>query len=185
MTKDTNDKAATEMATKEMASAVNLLVHPVAGAAAFSALSFGLVSHAFGVWMGALNGAAEVSQRLFDPEFDGQPGKSDGIVSSKQAPKATKPKRAAVVREAEPKRARQPAADETLVAADDLKAILGVGPKLEQVLNGLGVRCYGQIAAWTDEEIAAMEEALGFSGRIGRDDWIGQAAALAEARTKH
>jgi NADH-quinone oxidoreductase subunit E len=185
MAKDTNDKAATEMATKEMASAVNLLVHPVAGAAAFSALGIGLASHAFGVWMGALNGAAEVSQRLFAPELDARPGKPDGSAPLKPAPVAAKPRRAEAVGEAEPKHAGQSAADETLAAADDLKAILGVGPKLEQVLNGLGVRSYGQIAAWTDEEIAAMEEALGFTGRIGRDDWVGQAAALAEARTKH
>ena len=183
MAKDTNDKAATEMATKEMTSAVNLLVHPVAGAAAFSALGIGLASHAFGVWMGALNGAAEVSQRLFAPELDARPGKPDGSAPLKPAPVATKPEQ--VVREVEPKHAGQPAADEALTAADDLKAILGVGPKLEQVLNGLGIRSYGQIAAWTDEEIAAMEEALGFNGRIVRDDWIGQAAALAEARTKH
>ena len=49
----------TRMMPKEMASAVNLLAHPVAGAAAMSALGFGLANHAFGVWLGALSGAAE------------------------------------------------------------------------------------------------------------------------------
>ena len=42
-------------------------------------------------------------------------------------------------------------------------------------------RFYDHVA----EEIAAIEETLGFKGRIARDDWTGQAAALAEARTKH
>ena len=47
----------TRMMPKEMASAVNLLAHPVAGAAAMSALGFGLANHAFGVWLGAWSGA--------------------------------------------------------------------------------------------------------------------------------
>ncbi|RVA16372.1 NADH-ubiquinone dehydrogenase, partial [Mesorhizobium sp. M7A.F.Ca.CA.002.05.1.1] len=42
----------TRMMPKEMASAVNLFVHPVAGAAAMSALGLGLANHAFGVWLG-------------------------------------------------------------------------------------------------------------------------------------
>ena len=31
---------------------------------------------------------------------------------------------------------------------DDLKTISGIGPKLEKVLNGLGVWTYAQIADW-------------------------------------
>ena len=56
----------------EIAGAVNLLAHPLAGAAAFSALGFGLASHAFGVWMGAVSSAADMSERLFS--LDGGPG---------------------------------------------------------------------------------------------------------------
>ncbi|WP_244478733.1 MULTISPECIES: NADH-ubiquinone dehydrogenase [unclassified Mesorhizobium] len=74
---------------------------------------------------------------------------------------------------------RQPQGMEKPRKPDDLKAIAGVGPKLEQVLNGFGVWTYRQIAAWKAEEIAWMEDALGFKGRIGRDDWLGQAARLA------
>jgi NADH-quinone oxidoreductase subunit E len=62
---------------------------------------------------------------------------------------------------------------------DDLKAISGIGPKLEAVLNGLGVWTYAQIAEWTKEEIAWVDDYLSFKGRIGRDGWIGQAAKLA------
>ena len=61
---------------------------------------------------------------------------------------------------------------------DDLKLISGVGPKLEEVLNKLGIWSYGQIANWSDAEIAWVEDYLQFKGRIGRDGWIEQAKAL-------
>ncbi len=68
--------------------------------------------------------------------------------------------------------------------ADDLKKIKGVGPKLETVLNGLGFYHFDQIAAWGDQEIAWVDQQLGnFSGRVSRDDWIGQARTLAAGGT--
>ncbi len=63
--------------------------------------------------------------------------------------------------------------------ADDLKLIAGIGPKLEQVLNDKGIRSFAEIAAWGDEDIARLDAELGFNGRIGRDDWAGQAKILA------
>jgi NADH-quinone oxidoreductase subunit E len=63
---------------------------------------------------------------------------------------------------------------------DDLKLISGIGPKLEQVLNGLGVWTFAQIAGWTPQEIAWVDDYLAFAGRIGRDEWLKQAKALAE-----
>ena len=57
----------TKMMPKEMASAVNLMAHPVAGTAAMSALGIGFANHALGVWLGALSGAFEASQRMFQP----------------------------------------------------------------------------------------------------------------------
>ena len=65
--------------------------------------------------------------------------------------------------------------------ADDLKKISGVGPKLEGVLNDLGFYHFDQIAKWTDAEIAWVDSRLKFKGRIERDDWIGQATALAKS----
>ncbi|PWJ84044.1 hypothetical protein C7441_107207 [Pseudaminobacter salicylatoxidans] len=50
----------------ELAGAVNLMAHPVAGAAAFSALGFGMASQAFGLWMGAMAGAADASRRALE-----------------------------------------------------------------------------------------------------------------------
>jgi NADH-quinone oxidoreductase subunit E len=171
MTKDTKD-----MAPKEVANAVDLFANPVAGAAAMSAFGMGLASHAFGVWMGTMTGAAGVSKQLFDPEVPGQP-------TEVAKPSKVKAKPNRVKADALAKDARQPIPADKLGVADDLKAISGIGPKLEQVLNGLGIRSYGQIAAWTADEIRATEETLCLNGRIVRDDWVGQAAALAE--TKH
>lgn len=64
--------------------------------------------------------------------------------------------------------------------ADDLKQLKGVGPKLEGVLNELGVYHFDQIAAWGAEEIAWVDGRLKFKGRIERDGWIEQAKVLAE-----
>jgi NADH-quinone oxidoreductase subunit E len=79
----------------------------------------------------------------------------------------------------EPEDFHRPAEIEKPGSPDDLKLIAGVGPKLEQVLNGLGVWTYAQIAAWSPAEVAWVDDYLQFKGRIGRDDWIAQAAALA------
>jgi NADH-quinone oxidoreductase subunit E len=62
--------------------------------------------------------------------------------------------------------------------ADDLKLIKGVGPKLEGVLNDLGVYHFDQIASWSAAEIAWVDARLKFKGRIERDDWIGQAKTI-------
>ncbi|WP_244905881.1 hypothetical protein [Rhodovulum imhoffii] len=65
--------------------------------------------------------------------------------------------------------------------ADDLKRIKGVGPKLERLCNRLGFYHFDQIAAWTPDEIAWVDENLeGFKGRVSRDEWVAQARVLAE-----
>ena len=63
--------------------------------------------------------------------------------------------------------------------ADDLKKISGVGPVLEKKLNALGITTYAQVAAFTAEDIARVDDALSFKGRIDRDNWIEQASELA------
>jgi predicted flap endonuclease-1-like 5' DNA nuclease len=65
-------------------------------------------------------------------------------------------------------------------APDDLSQVKGIGPKLNDLLVGLGVRRFDQIAAWGPSEIAKVDEHLGaFKGRINRDLWIEQAGLLA------
>jgi predicted flap endonuclease-1-like 5' DNA nuclease len=65
-------------------------------------------------------------------------------------------------------------------AADDLEIIKGIGPKLNGVLNGLGVHRFDQIAAWTAEDVDKVDDHLGaFKNRIGQEEWIPQAKLLA------
>ncbi len=64
--------------------------------------------------------------------------------------------------------------------ADDLKRIKGIGPKLEILCNELGFYHFDQIAAWTADEVAWVDENLqGFKGRVTRDAWVDQARRLA------
>ncbi|MBV2360562.1 NADH-quinone oxidoreductase subunit E [Thalassococcus sp. CAU 1522] len=63
---------------------------------------------------------------------------------------------------------------------DDLKKIKGIGPKLEKLCNRLGFYHFDQIAAWTDAEVAWVDDNLeGFKGRVTRDEWVAQAKTLA------
>lgn len=74
---------------------------------------------------------------------------------------------------------------ETLTAArdgqgDDLKRIKGIGPKLAALCNRLGFYHFDQIAAWTAEEVAWVDQNLeGFKGRVSRDNWVEQSKTLA------
>ena len=63
--------------------------------------------------------------------------------------------------------------------ADDLKMIKGVGPKLEKLLNSFGFYHFEQVAAWTADELAWVDQNLeGFKGRATRDEWVSQAKVL-------
>lgn len=61
---------------------------------------------------------------------------------------------------------------------DDIKLIKGVGPELQSRLQALGIATFAQIAAFSDDEIAAVDDKLSFKGRIEREDWVSQAKAL-------
>ncbi len=65
-------------------------------------------------------------------------------------------------------------------APDDLKKISGVGPVLEIKLHDLGITKFGQVAAFTPDDVTKVDDALSFKGRIDRDDWISQAKILAD-----
>jgi NADH-quinone oxidoreductase subunit E len=68
--------------------------------------------------------------------------------------------------------------------ADDLKKISGIGPALERQLNEMGYYHYDQLAGWSDEEIAWVDENLqGFRGRVTRDNWVEQARHLSQGET--
>jgi predicted flap endonuclease-1-like 5' DNA nuclease len=66
---------------------------------------------------------------------------------------------------------------------DNLKMISGIGPVLEQKLNALGIYTFRQISEFTPQTIEHVTSSIKFfPDRIGRDNWIGQAAALARHR---
>src|SRR6056297_3035265 len=81
-------------------------------------------------------------------------------------------------KKAEPKKAAP--AKKADAAGDDLKLLSGVGPALEKKLHEAGVTTFAQIAAWTDADIADMDEKLSFKGRIEREGWVEQAKELAK-----
>lgn len=62
---------------------------------------------------------------------------------------------------------------------DDLQRIKGVGPKIEGILNELGIYHFSQIADFTEENVAWVNSHLRFKGRIQREKWIEQAKAFA------
>ena len=62
---------------------------------------------------------------------------------------------------------------------EDLKKIKGVGPKLEGVLNSIGIYTFGQVSKMTDAEYDIVDSLMdSFKGRGKRDDWAAQAKDL-------
>ncbi len=66
-------------------------------------------------------------------------------------------------------------------APDDLTKLHGVGPQLEKKLNEAGIFHYWQIVSAGADDIAKLDGDLKLNGRIGREDWVGQARALIDA----
>ena len=57
--------------------------------------------------------------------------------------------------------------------------INGIGPYIEQKLNEIDIYTYRQISNLKEADIRTVTELIDFfPGRIERDDWVGQAAAL-------
>jgi large subunit ribosomal protein L19 len=63
-------------------------------------------------------------------------------------------------------------------APDDLTQIKTITPELAERLSGLGVIKFEQIANFSDDDIANVDEALSLEGRIEKDDWVNQAQRL-------
>lgn len=154
---------------KELASAINLMAHPAGSAAAAGAIALGAASHAFGVWLGTMSAAADATRRFFEEAAPVASAPRTNVTQLKLVEKAT-PAKASFASRASSKAGAE--------ADDDLKEISGIGPKLEQVLKKRGIRTFRQIAQLDAEAIAALDAEFGLSGRIERDDWVGQAKAL-------
>ena len=62
---------------------------------------------------------------------------------------------------------------------DDLQAIKGIGPFIEEKLNALGIYTWLQISKMTDKLEDQVNEAIEFfPGRVKRDQWVNQAKIL-------
>jgi Fe-S oxidoreductase/predicted flap endonuclease-1-like 5' DNA nuclease/nitrate reductase gamma subunit len=66
---------------------------------------------------------------------------------------------------------------------DDLKLLVGIGPALEQLLNEAGISTYEALA---DASVEQLQDILPdmHDNRVEREDWIGQAAAFAQAKAE-
>lgn len=169
---------------RDYTSAVNLLMHPVAASAALGALGFGLASQALGIWLGAVAGAIDAPRRLAAESAakDAAPPRRRPVrlklVAAGSGTKLSAPGASAFAR-------TRPQGLAKAASPDDLKAISGIGPRLELALNRSGIRTWDQIAALDEAGIALLDERLRLGGRIGRDDWIGQAKELARDESRN
>jgi NADH-quinone oxidoreductase subunit E len=64
-------------------------------------------------------------------------------------------------------------------APDDLTLIEGVSALQQTTLNGVGVFHFDQIAAWTPENVAWVDQYFRLRGRITEEEWVEQAGDLA------
>lgn len=169
----------TALLPKQMIPVANLLGPQLEVAAAVSVASTEIATRMFGIWTNAMLGSFDLKTATTQSE-----AKADAPVDIA----ALK----TVIREKAGAKTKSSIATEPLIkptvadltdsiatnATDDLKKISGVGPKLEQVLNSLGISSYAQIARWSAADAAKIDEQLKLNGRISRDDWIGQANRL-------
>ena len=79
----------------------------------------------------------------------------------------------------QPAAAPQPAPAVPL-EGDDFQRIRAIDENTERRLKGLGVKRFEDMAHWTPADINRINQALGLSGRIEREQWIEQAQILAK-----
>lgn len=65
---------------------------------------------------------------------------------------------------------------------DDLTRIVGVGPKIRDLLNGEGIHRLSQIARLTPEQVAALDGKFAPPGRVTREKWVEQALELTASK---
>ncbi|MGI8840451.1 MAG: hypothetical protein ACR2F8_06700 [Caulobacteraceae bacterium] len=79
----------------------------------------------------------------------------------------------------EPTSVLEAARSATAAELDDLTRLVGIGPKLADALAARGVTRYAQLAAWTADDLAAIDADLSLKGRAVRDAWVAQAKRFA------
>jgi len=61
---------------------------------------------------------------------------------------------------------------------DDLTIIKGIGPKLEEKLNNIGIFHFHQIASWSEDNVKWLYENADFPNSANKKSWIAQAKDL-------
>lgn len=118
--------------------------------------------------------AAKPARKSAKPASDEVRGPISTTAAADAAGKAPKPAQPSLDDKNRPAGIDRPA------TPDDLKMIAGVGPKIEGILNDLGIYTFEQVSKWKKAERDWVDGYLRFSGRIERDDWVKQAKALAK-----
>jgi NADH-quinone oxidoreductase subunit E len=143
--------------------------NPMAFALAWTAFGLGMTAHMLGAMSQAFAAAGQ------------------GAAQPKPAAKAAEPVKAAAKETAKvlsfetAANAKSSKSGQSARAKpQDLKVISGIGPKLESLLNKLGIVSLAQIAAWSADDAARVDSDLQLNGRVLRDDWRGQAKQMAE-----
>jgi small subunit ribosomal protein S2 len=71
-----------------------------------------------------------------------------------------------------------PVIEAEAASSDELSSISGIGATLKKKLAAEGVTQVKQIAEWTPDQIAAIDDKLKLRGRIAREEWVEQARQL-------
>jgi predicted flap endonuclease-1-like 5' DNA nuclease len=123
--------------------------------------------------------AATTSRAAPDPDAGAKPAAAKAPPAKKPATKKPTAKAKPAAKGGKPKTLKKPRAG----GADDLKLLKGVGPGVENTLNGLGIFHFDQIAGWSKKDTSWVDARLRIKGRIVRDGWIEQAKSLANTKT--
>jgi NADH-quinone oxidoreductase subunit E len=143
--------------------------NPMAFAMAWTAFGLGITAHMLGAMSQAFAASGQGGAQPMPAAKAAEPGKP----APKETAKVLSFETAAKAKSSKPVHA-------AAAKPEDLKVISGIGPKLETLLNKLGVVTLAQIASWSAEDAAKVDRNLQLNGRVLRDDWRGQAKQMAE-----
>lgn len=139
-----------------------------------------MMPQAFGAWPMAAPFAQ--AARATTPTRTPAPEPAQPKAEARPAPKpAATPKKAEAAPIPRPVPDGPPLLDAPRGQADDLTEIKGIGKKLAELLNTLGIYHFDQIAKWTKAEMEWIDDKIQFKGRVAREKWVQQAKALAKA----
>lgn len=185
----------------------DLMANPTTAMMAATAFGFGMATQMTGLFVSMMQamaaGGAKPEGKVEAPVVSeptpekaeaaavAQPATTKAAPAPRKAKVAAKPApaktvKSAPVKPAKPvKAASEPAKSKPVrkskVKLADLKQVDGIGPKVEERLKALGVATLADMAGWSAADIERFDAELSLGGRIGRDDWVGQAKALTGA----